>query len=474
MSYEIVDSKPGEECGVFGIYSTKDIEVSSLIYLGIHSLQHRGQESAGMAIVQGEKMNLHKDNGLVDNVVSEEIIDQLKGNKGIGHVRYSTTGSSQIINAQPLLINSAKGSVALAHNGNLINGKELRSFLEKNGSIFHSELDTEVIAHLIARSPASDIEGALADSLNQIKGAFSLVILTKDKLMGVRDPRGFRPLILGEFEDGYVLASETSALEIIEADHVRDIQPGEMIIIDDNGYNIERYQPKVEANFCVFEYIYLARPDSKFNGNNVQKVRQEMGRQLARETENQDDIDIVSPVPDSGISAAQGFAWEADKPFQFSLIRNKYVGRTFISPVQKIRNLKVKMKLNPVKEIVAGKKVALVDDSIVRGTTSRQLVSMLKEAGAKEVHIMISSPPVTNPCYYGLDISTRQELIASEKEVEDIRKEIGADSLTYLSLEGLSKIMEDRESGYCDACFSGDYPTVIGDDLQGEGCRREK
>ena len=463
MSDEIIKSKLDEECGVCGIFSKKNVNIAPLLYLGIHSLQHRGQESAGIAVNQNDDINIHKGQGLVDNVFDEDLISNLKGNKGIGHVRYSTTGSNQLINAQPLLINSAKGSLALAHNGNLVNSGELRSFLEKNGSIFHSTLDTEVIAHLIARSPVSSIEGALSDSLNQIKGAYSLIVLTPDKLIGVRDPHGFRPLVLGEYEDGYILASETSALEIIEADYIRDINRGEMIIIDEDGYKSERFQPRKESRFCVFEYIYFARPDSEFNGNNVQKAREEMGKQLARETDNIDDIDIVFPVPDSGISAAQGFANEADIPFKFGLIRNKYVGRTFISPVQKIRNLKVKMKLNPVKEIVKDKRVALIDDSIVRGTTSRQLVSMLLEAGAKEVHLMISSPPVTHPCYYGIDISTSQELIASEKEVEEIRKEIGADSLNYLSLEGLKKIMENKEPNFCNACFSGNYPIEIDD-----------
>ncbi|MFW6409916.1 MAG: amidophosphoribosyltransferase, partial [Halanaerobiales bacterium] len=390
--------------------------------------------------------------------------DNLKGKSGIGHVRYSTTGSSKLVNAQPLLINSSRGSVALAHNGNLVNGLDLRLFLEKNGSIFHSTLDTEVIAHLIARSPASKIEEALADSLNQVKGAYSLVVLAEDKLIGVRDIHGFRPLVLGKLEDNYILASESCALDMMGAELIRDVEPGEMVIIDENGLNSHRFQPRREQKFCVFEYIYFARPDSKFNGNNVHLVRKEMGKQLAREVDNIDDIDIAVPVLDSGVSAAQGFAEQADKSFEYGLIKNRYVGRTFIAPLQKIRNLKVRMKLNPIREIVEGKSLALIDDSIVRGTTSNQLVDMLKEAGAEAVHMLISSPPVSHPCYYGLDTSSRKELIASEMNTEGIRKEIGADSLTYLSLEGLQAIMENKESGICDACFSGNYPTETGND----------
>ncbi|MFW6006646.1 MAG: amidophosphoribosyltransferase [Halanaerobiales bacterium] len=462
MLSQIKDDKPHEECGIFGIYSLANKEVSSLIYLGIHSLQHRGQENAGIAVSKNDNLNVYKDAGLVDTVFDEDILSELKGNSGIGHVRYSTTGSSKLVNAQPLLINSSRGSVALAHNGNLVNGLNLRLFLEKNGSIFHSTLDTEVIAHLIARSPATKIEEALADSLNQVKGAYSLVVLTEDKLIGVRDIHGFRPLVLGKLKDSYILASESCALDMIGAELIRDVEPGEMVIIDDQGLKSHRYQPKREQKFCVFEYIYFARPDSKFNQNNVHLVREEMGRQLAREVKNKEDIDIVVPVLDSGVSAAQGFADEAGKRFAYGLIKNRYVGRTFIAPVQEIRNLKVRMKLNPIREIVEGKRLALIDDSIVRGTTSNQLVNMLKEAGAEEVHMLISSPPVSYPCYYGLDTSSRQELIASEKEVDGIREEIGADSLSYLSLEGLNAIMEDKESGICDACFSGNYPTETG------------
>ena len=454
--------KPAEECGVFGIFSKDRKEVSSLIYLGIHSLQHRGQEGAGIAITEDQQLDIIKGKGLVDSVFDEDNIATLTGNAGIGHVRYSTTGSSKIVNTQPLLIKSSRGSMALAHNGNLVNSKELRLFLEKNGSIFHSTLDTEVIAHLIARSPYDEIEEALIDSLNKVKGAYSLVVLNGDKLIGVRDERGFRPLVLGRLGDSHILASESCALDIIDAEYIRDVEPGEMIIIDEDGFRSRKFKPVEENNFCVFEYIYFARPDSSFNGNNVHLVRQEFGRQLAREIDSPEKIDVVVPVLDSGLSAAQGFAEEANKPFQFGLLKNRYVGRTFIDPVQKIRNLKVRMKLNPMKEIVKDKSVALIDDSIVRGTTSRQLVEMVKEEGAREVHMLISSPPVTHPCYYGLDTSNREELIAAEKSVEEIRKEIGADSLTYLSLEGLEGIMKEKESGCCSACFSGDYPTDTG------------
>ncbi|MFW6279034.1 MAG: amidophosphoribosyltransferase [Bacillota bacterium] len=457
------EGKPKEECGIFGIFTPDRENVASLIYLGIHALQHRGQEGAGIAVTNKEKLDIIKDNGLVDSVFDEDDITSLKGNSGIGHVRYSTTGSSKVVNTQPLLIKSSRGSLALAHNGNLVNSTDLRLFLEKNGSIFHSTLDTEVIAHLIARSPNSEIEEALIDSLNKVKGAYSLTVLTKDKLIGVRDPRGFRPLVLGKLEESYILASESCALDIIGAELIRDVKPGEMIVIDDDGLHSLKFKPVKENRFCDFEYIYFARPDSNFNGNNVHLVRQEFGRQLAREVDVKDKIDVVVPVLDSGLSAAQGFAEEAGIPFQFGLLKNRYVGRTFIDPVQEIRNLKVRMKLNPMKEIVKGKKVALIDDSIVRGTTSSQLVEMVKEEGAEEVHMFISSPPVTHPCYYGLDTSNRKELIAANNSVEEIREKIGADSLTYLSLEGLRSIMKEKESGCCSACFSGNYPTETGD-----------
>lgn len=467
MVYEIADGKPREECGVFGLYAKEDMgNVSQLIRLGIHALQHRGQESAGIAVTDGKDLDIYKDTGLVDAVFDEEILESLKGNAGIGHVRYSTTGSSHVVNTQPLLINSSKGSMALAHNGNLVNSLGLRKFLESNGSIFHSTLDTEVIAHLIARSPSADMEEALMDSLNQVKGAYSLVMLTENKLIGVRDRHGFRPLALGRLDDSYILASETCALDMIGAKLIRDVEPGEMVIISDDGLESHRFQPETEQQFCVFEYIYFARPDSNFNQNNVHLVRRELGKQLAREVTNLDEIDIVVPVLDSGVSAAQGFAEESNKPFQYGLIKNRYVGRTFINPVQEIRNIKVRMKLNPIKEIVKGKRIALIDDSIVRGTTSRQLVDMFRETGAEAVHLMISSPPVVYPCYYGLDTSNRQELIASELDAEEISREVGADSLTYLSLEGLKEIMKDKEPGCCAACFSGDYPTETGHDKQ--------
>jgi amidophosphoribosyltransferase len=462
VQYEIAPGKPREECGVFGIFSKSREDAGTLIYLGLHSLQHRGQESAGMCVLKDDKLDIYKGMGLVDNVFNQDIVKNLKGRSGIGHVRYSTTGSSLLANAQPLLINSLKGSMALAHNGNLINGLELRLSLEKKGSIFHSTLDTELIAHLIARSSKSDIVSALLDSLMEVKGAYSMVVLTKDKLIGVRDPHGFRPLVLGKLANSYILASETCAFNIIGAKYIRDVEPGEMVIIDDKGISSRKFGPNPEPAFCIFEYIYFARPDSSFNGNNVQEVREEMGRQLAREFNGLDKIDIVVPVPDSGIAAAQGFAMEANKPFKFGLIKNRYVGRTFINPTQELRNLKVKIKLNPVREVVEGKSIALIDDSIVRGTTSIQLVEMLREAGVKEVHLCISAPPVTHSCFYGIDTSNRKELIASRMNIKDIAREIGADSLTYLSLDGLKTIIRDREPGCCTACFSGDYPTEPG------------
>jgi amidophosphoribosyltransferase len=395
--------------------------------------------------------------GLVENVFEENDFEKLKGEMAIGHVRYSTSGSSLLANAQPLLINSIKGDLALAHNGNLANADELRYNLESNGSIFHSTLDTEVIAHLVARALDDDIIEALVQSLHQLKGAFSIVGMTEDKLVAIRDPQGFRPLSIGKLNESYVVASESCAFDIIGAEFIRDVEPGEVVIIDKNGLKSRKYSGHNESSLCVFEYIYFARPDSNIAGKNVLLVRKEMGKKLAEEMDV--DADLVIPVPDSGIAAALGFSEQSGIPYAQGILRNRYVGRTFIQPSQEIRDLKVRLKLSPIKEIIENKKVILIDDSIVRGTTSSQIIQRIKEAGAREVHMAISSPPVEYPCYFGLDTSRRQELIASNNSVEEIAAEIGADSLHYLSQAGMLKAIDSDEiGGYCTACFDGDYP----------------
>lgn len=450
--------KMREECGVFGIFNADgESSAADLSYLGLIALQHRGQESAGICANHEGDFNLHKGMGLVENVFSEEDLANLKGEMAIGHVRYSTSGSSLLANAQPLLINSIKGDLALAHNGNVANAETLRYNLEINGSIFHSTLDTEVIAHLVARALEDDIVEALIQSLHQLKGAFSIVAMTKDSLVAIRDPKGFRPLSIAKVDNSYIVASESCAFDIIGAEFIRDVQPGEVVIIDENGLKSRKYSGSKESSLCVFEYIYFARPDSNIEGQNVLLARKEMGRQLAKEMDLE--ADLVIPVPDSGIPAALGFAEESGIEFAQGILRNRYVGRTFIQPSQAIRDLKVRLKLAPIKEIIEGKKVILIDDSIVRGTTSKQIISRIKEAGASEVHMAISSPPVEHPCYFGLDTSRRQELIASRSSVEEIAESIGAASLNYLSQAGMLKAINvDKELGFCTACFDGDYP----------------
>lgn len=450
MYYE---PKIKEECGVFGIFNRKN--AAQLTYFGLHALQHRGQESAGIVSLDNGEFTIHKEMGLVTSVFDDTKIAALPGDRAIGHVRYSTTGASQVSNAQPLLVKCGKGTLALAHNGNLINSLDIRETLEEEGSIFHTTLDTEVVAHLIARSREKNFEASLLECLRKIEGAFSMVLMTADSLYGMRDPHGFRPLALGRIEDGYVLASETCALDIVDAEYVRDIEPGELVIINQDGIRSVRYAEKT-SNFCVFEYIYFARPDSIIAGQNVHLARMEMGRALAREFKH--DIDMVIPVPDSGISAAQGFAEEKNVPFEWGLIKNRYVGRTFISPEPEIRDLKVKLKLSPIYDLVQGKRVLLIDDSIVRGTTSNRIIRMLKDKGATEVHFGVSSPPVTHPCYYGLDTSNRRELIAARMTLEEIQQHIEADSLTYLSQSGLLEALKRAQTGFCTACFDGNYP----------------
>ncbi len=455
------DDKMTEECGIFGIYATRTgTEVSDLTYLGLHALQHRGQESAGICVNQQGKFKNHKDMGLVNNVFDKEILSKLVGEMAIGHVRYSTTGSSMSVNAQPLLINCIKGDLALAHNGNIVNNGELRDNLEAQGSIFHSTLDTEVLAHLVARSFKDDIIEAFVHSLQQLKGAFSIVALTRDKLVAARDPHGFRPLVLGKFKDNFIVASETCALDIIGAEFIREVNPGEMVIIDENGIEGFYYSENRPYRFCIFEFIYFARPDSVFGGQNVHLARREMGRQLARETDI--DADLVIPVPSSGVSAALGYSEESGIPYENGILRNKYVGRTFIQPAQEIRDFNVRIKLNPIRDIISGKKLILIDDSIVRGTTGKQIIRMMKESGAKEVHMVVSSPPVIDSCYYGLDTSRRQELIAANNKVEEIREFIGADTLTYLSQEGLLNSIKAENYDFCTSCFSGESPLERG------------
>ncbi|SEM64755.1 MULTISPECIES: amidophosphoribosyltransferase [unclassified Candidatus Frackibacter] len=456
-----INDKMEEECGVLGIYSPKGgCEVSNLAYLGLHALQHRGQESAGICVNQQGEFKLHKDMGLVTNVFDEEKLLELTGEMAIGHVRYSTTGSSLLANAQPILVNCSKGDLALAHNGNLVNSAEMKVNLENQGSIFHSTLDTEVIAHLVARSFKDDIIEAFIHSLQQLKGAFSIVAMTEESLIAARDPHGFRPLSIGKLGEKYVVASETCAFDIIGAELIRDVEPGEIIVINEDGIRSLNYSEPKPHTFCVFEFIYFARPDSIIGGQNVHLARRAMGRQLAREIDQE--VDLVVPVPSSGISAALGYAEESGVPYEKGILRNRYVGRTFIQPTQEIRDLKVRIKLNPVKEIIEGKKVLLIDDSIVRGTTSKQIIRMVKEVGAKEVHMAISSPPVTDPCYYGLDTSRRQELIAAQKSIDEICEHIGADSLHYLTQEGLLNSINADNYGFCTSCFDGNYHVQVG------------
>ncbi|MDE2180289.1 MAG: amidophosphoribosyltransferase [candidate division NC10 bacterium] len=454
---EVRVDKFREECGVVGIYGHP--EAANLAYLALYALQHRGQESAGIATSDGGSLHLEKAMGLVADVFSETRLRRLKGALAIGHVRYSTTGTSQLKNAQPLLAGYLRGQIALAHNGNLTNAEKLRHDLEARGSIFSSTTDSEVIVHLIARSRELNLLEASIDALSQIRGAYSLAIMNETELLGVRDPYGFRPLSLGKLGDAWILASESCAFDLIEAQFVRDIEPGEFIRINESGVHTFFPFPPAPKSQCIFEYIYFARPDSLLFGRSVAGIRKDLGRHLARE--HPVEADMVIPVPDSGVPAALGFAEEAHLPFEHGLIRNHYVGRTFIEPKQAIRHFGVKIKLNAIQELLEGKRVVVVDDSIVRGTTSRKIVSMIRAAGAKEVHVRISSPPTIAPCYYGIDTPTRKELIASTHDVEEIRRYLHADSLGYLSLKGLQQAAGKESqgaAGFCDACFSGCYP----------------
>ena len=452
-----VQDRPRESCGVFGIFG--DLKAAEHTYLGLYALQHRGQESAGIAASNGEQIVLHKDMGLVWSVFSNPaVMPKLAGTSAIGHNRYSTTGSSGIINAQPLLIQFKGGQIAAAHNGNLVNAAELRGTMEELGSIFQTTSDSEIVLHLIARSQKESIEEMIIDSLSQLKGAYCFVFLTPSKLIAARDPHGFKPLCLGKAGDAVVVASESCALDIIGAEYIRSVEPGEVIVIDGEGMTSRKLPPALNSAFCIFEYIYFSRPDSIMFGEKVDKARRQLGKKLAEEAPA--DADIVIAIPDSANTAALGYAQASGLRFEIGLIRNHYVGRSFIAPHQRERDLDVKVKFNPVTGVLRGKRVVVVEDSIVRGTTLKQLVRLIRHAGAAEVHVRVSSPPVVSPCFYGIDISNRGELIASSQSVEDIRQHIGADSLAYLSVEGMLSAVPEG-SLHCTACFTGNYPTAI-------------
>ncbi len=451
-----------DECGVFGVFG--HTEAANLAYLGLYALQHRGQESAGIVASTGTDVNMHKAMGEVEEIFQPRVLAKLPGTLAIGHTRYSTAGDKAILNAQPILVDCSKGKIAVAHNGNLTNAGEWRRKLEHRGSIFQTNSDTEVIVHLIARSQARNFSAALGDALNQIEGAYSLLVLTPEEIYAVRDPRGFRPLVLGkipgkEGNDSWLVASESCAFDLLNAQYVREIEPGEMLRISRSGLESIHFSAPKPHQYCVFEHVYFSRPDSVVFGRSVNESREMLGRLLAREQPVE--ADMVVPVPDSGVPAGIGFALESRIPFRMGLIRNHYIGRTFIEPSQAIRNFGVKLKLNPVRSLIAGKRVVLVDDSIVRGTTSRKLVRMVREAGAKEVHFRVSCPPTISPCYYGVDTPTREELIASFSSPEEIRKYLGADSLGYLSLSGLKEAVADTQGKFCTSCYTGVYPTDL-------------
>jgi amidophosphoribosyltransferase len=462
-----------DHCGVCGVFG--HIEASKLAYLGLYSLQHRGQESAGVVSSDGTSLHLEKGMGLVQEIFQPEVLERLPGTAAVGHTRYSTAGDTSLLNAQPIVIDCNKGKMAVAHNGNITNAAKLRRTLEHRGSIFQTTSDTEVIVHLVARSAARNLQGALGDALNQVEGAYSLLVLTRDELYAIRDPHGFRPLSLGRLGDAWLVASETCAFDLLGAEYVRVIEPGELVRISKSGIESLCFAPQKQHQFCVFEHVYFARPDSLVFGRPVDQSREMMGRLLAREQPA--DADVVVPLPDSGVPAAIGYSLESGLPFRMGLIRNHYVGRTFIEPVQAIRDFGVKLKLNPVKTLLEGKRVVLVDDSIVRGTTSRKIVRMVREAGATEVHMRISCPPTVSPCYYGIDTPTREELLASEvsrvrgrlpedeaaglappaRTLEEIRQYLGADSVGYLSLESLRRAVGDDSGSFCTSCYTGLY-----------------
>jgi amidophosphoribosyltransferase len=445
-----------DECGVFGIFGHP--EASNMVYLGLYALQHRGQESAGIASTDGGHVRVSRAMGYVADTIDQATLAQLPGPIAIGHVRYSTAGESQLANAQPILIDCAHGQIAIGHNGNLVNAGELREELVRQGSIFQSSTDTEVILHLYARSQAPTIEDAIVESVSQVRGAFSLIMMTTDRLIAVRDPHGFRPLALGRLDGAYVICSETCAMDLIGATYVRDVEPGELVVVDAGGLRSYTPYPPAPQSHCIFEHVYFARPDSYVFGRSVNEVRTNLGRALAREQPVP--ADVIVPLPDSGVCAAMGFSEASGVPLRMGLIRNHYVGRTFIQPQSSIRHFGVKVKLNPVRSILEGRRVVLVDDSIVRGTTSRKIVRMVRAAGAAEVHVRISCPPTISPCFYGVDTPQRSELIAATHTIDEIRDFLEADSLGYLSLEGLLSAVGSDRPKYCTSCYTGVYPVV--------------
>jgi amidophosphoribosyltransferase len=455
------DDRFHDECGVFGVFGAR--QASELVFMGLYALQHRGQESAGIVSTDGQRLFSHKGMGLVSEVFKQKDLRKLKGKTAMGHNRYSTHGSTTLANAQPLVANYKRGELAVAHNGNLVNAGELRLVMEQEGSIFQSTSDSEVFIHLMARSQAKSMEESVVEALSQVRGAYSLLMMSEDSLYAIRDPYGFRPLCVGKLKEGWVFASESCALDIVGATYERNVEPGEMIVVDKAGLRARQIFPKKKYAACIFELIYFARPDSLVYGRPAEEARNAFGRQLARE--HPVDADIVIAVPDSSNTAAMGYSEESGIPLKFGLIRNHYIGRTFIHPSQGGRDLAVKIKFNPVKHILEGKRVIVVDDSIVRGSTARKLVKMIRRAGAKEIHYRVSSPPTTGPCYYGIDTPTKKELIAANMTVEEIRQHLGADSLAYLSLEGMLKVAPLKPDVFCTACFSGDYPVPVVEEI---------
>jgi amidophosphoribosyltransferase len=455
-------------CGVFGIHGHD--EAANIAYLGMHALQHRGQESAGLVAVEagGGRLRRQAAMGLVSETFNRETLAKLPGTVAVGHVRYSTAGSSELRNAQPFVVEYAAGQLAICHNGNLVNAQELRAELEASGSIFQTSSDTEVIVHLMAKAREPDVLGRLTAALRRVRGAYSLICLTHDaKMIGVRDPHGFRPLVIGRLKDAFVLSSETCAFDLIEAEFIREVEPGEIVVIDKGGMTSHRLPEIATPTFCVFEHVYFARPDSLVNSKSVYRVREKLGRRLAQEAPVA--ADVVIPVPDSGLPSAIGYANEAKIPFEMGMIRSHYVGRTFIEPQDSIRHFGVRLKLSPVRSIVDGKRVVVVDDSLVRGTTSRKIVKMLRNVGAREVHLRISAPPTTHPCYYGIDTPHRSELVAASHTVEEIGRYVTCDSIAYLSHDGLMAAVGADAAGrgtagggYCSACFTGKYPVALG------------
>jgi len=447
-----------ESCGIFGVYAPGD-EVARLAFFGIYALQHRGQESSGIATADGSRIRLHAAMGLVAQVFNETTLDQLRGSIAIGHNRYSTTGSSRIFNAQPIVVSSPSGDLALAHNGNIVNAEYLRKELEERGYTFSTSSDSEVIAHLLVSSPGKDLVQQIEHAMGRLQGAYSLVIMTRDKLLGVRDPMGVRPLCLGSLDGGWVLASESCALDHLGAQFLREVDPGEVVLVDEAGLHSFRAGTARKKALCIFEFIYFARPDSIIGGRRLYPARQAMGMQLAHE--HPVDADLVIGIPDSATAAGIGYSFASGIPFSEGLLKNRYVGRTFIEPEQRLRDLGVKLKFNPMPEVLSGKRVVVVDDSIVRGTTTPQVINLLRRAGANTVHLRICAPPIRYPCFFGVDMATRQELIAAHKAVPEIAEFIGADSLGYLSIDGLIQAVGLPKESFCLACFTGDYPVPV-------------